>query len=169
MPAENMEPTLSGMVLPAERLGYEAAALLDRLMAGEPAPADPVLVSPPGVLHVRQSSDVSSIEDRNVLLAVQYIHERAAEPLSVRQVTRAIWVSRGKLGQDFQRFRGHTIHEEIVLAHLQRAKQLLRETDWPVERVWEGAGFGTKQHFYRVFLHRERVTPAQYREKFRRG
>jgi LacI family transcriptional regulator len=169
IPAENMEPTLSGMVLPAERLGYEAAALLDRLMAGEPAPADAVLVSPPGVLHVRQSSDVSTIEDRNVLLAVQYIHDRAAEPLSVRQVTRAVWVSRGKLGEDFRRFRGHSVHEEIVLAHLHRAKQLLRETDWPVERIWERSGFGTKQHFYRVFLGREGVTPTQYRERFRRG
>jgi LacI family transcriptional regulator len=169
IPAENMEPTLTGMVLPAERMGYEAAALLDRLMAGAAAPEAPVLVNPPGVIHVRESSDVSTILDRNVLLAVQYIRERAAGPISVSQVARAVSVSRGKLGADFRRYRGHTVHEEIVGAHLERARQLLRDTDWSVQRVGEASGFGTKQHFYRVFLAREQTTPAAYREKFRRG
>jgi LacI family transcriptional regulator len=39
-----------------ERQGYEAAALLDRLMDGKPRPAGPVLVQPQGVT-VRRSTD----------------------------------------------------------------------------------------------------------------
>ncbi len=38
MIAENHEPTLTGIVLPGERLGYEAARLLDQLMAGTASP-----------------------------------------------------------------------------------------------------------------------------------
>lgn len=166
MQAENLEPTITGVVMPAEKVGYEAARLLDRMMAGLAPPREPVLVEPSGVIHVRESSDVSTLPDRDVHLAVQYIREHAAAPLSVKQVVHAMRVSRGTLSRQFARVMGHPIHEEILRAQLERARQLLLETTWPVERVATGAGFGTKQHFHRVFLKRFATTPGEYRERF---
>src|SRR4029453_10165803 len=54
---ELARPSLSSVVVPAERVGYEAAALLERLLAGARPPRGPVLIPPPGVVS-RQSSDV---------------------------------------------------------------------------------------------------------------
>lgn len=164
--AETLEPTISAVVIPAERLGYESARLLSRLMNGEKAPDEPILIEPSGILHVRQSSDVSRLQDRVVYLAHQYIREHDAEPIRIEDISDALFVSRRKLEQDFRRVTGRTLHEAITAAHMERAKQYLIETDWPADRVAKQAGLGTKQTLHRQFTTREGMTPAEYRSRF---
>jgi LacI family transcriptional regulator len=164
--AENMEPTITGCVLPAERLGYEAARLLDRLLRGQEPPAKAILVEPPGILHIRQSSNLTSIPDREVNLALQYMREHAAKSYRIPALLKVLRVSRSKLERDFLRVTGTTLNEAIIASHLTRAKQLLLETDWPLHLVAEYSGFGSKQHFHRTFVQIVKVTPGQYRDQF---
>ena len=167
--AESVAPTISAAVLPAERLGYEAAKLMDRLLSGgHPVggEVEPVLVEPSGVLHVRQSSDVFSIPDREVHLAAQYIREHAAENIRVVEVVRQMRVSQSKLERDFKRVMGKTLNAAIVDAHIERARQLLVETHWPMEKLSARAGFGTKRHFHRAFAAAIGLSPAEYRRRF---
>ena len=49
------DPPLSSVTFNPERVGYEAAALLERLMAGRSGPREPLLVPPLGV-STRQST-----------------------------------------------------------------------------------------------------------------
>lgn len=164
--AETSEPSITGLVFPAERIAFRAAELLNDLMNGAPAPAGPILVPPSRVLHVRQSSDVLSLPNRDVHLAVQYIREHAKDALKVEQVARAVGSSRSRLDEKFLKVLGHTPHEELVRAHLTRAMQLLVETPWPIERVAKESGFGTARTMYRIFLERRKQTPADYRHQF---
>ncbi len=164
--SESVSLTVSGAVLPAEKLGREAAKLLDRLLRGGGLPHEPVLVQPSGVIHIRQSSDVSTIADRDVHLATRYIVEHASQPLAVKQLIAELHVSRSKLERDFRRVTGQTLNEAIVAAHMERARQLLVETDWPIDRVAKYAGFGTKRHFHRIFFRMQKTTPDQYRRRF---
>ena len=165
--SETSSPTISGMVLPAERIAYCAAELLNGLMAGKPAPAEPVLIAPSKVLRVRGSSDAMSLPNRDVHLAVQYIREHAREAMKVEQVARRVGTSRSRLDEKFLQVLGHTPHEELVRAHVGRAKQLLVETGWTVDRVAAESGFGTARTMYRAFLERCGQTPAVYREQYR--
>src|ERR1043165_7584055 len=55
------DPPLTSIDPNHEEVGYQAAAILDRMMAGETPPKE-MLLPPRGVV-VRQSSDVSAIED----------------------------------------------------------------------------------------------------------
>jgi LacI family transcriptional regulator len=164
--AETGEPTISGAVLPSQRLGHEAARLLDELMQGKAAPEEPVVLEPSGVIHVRQSSDASALKDRPVHLALQYIREHAAEPFKIPQLAKVLCVSRRKLENDFLRVTGQTPLEAITLARIERAKQLLVETGWPVRVVAERSGFGTVRRLHQVFAIREKTTPAEYRGRF---
>lgn len=164
--AETLTPTISANVLPAERLGYEAARLLDRLLSGEKHPSEPVRIDPSGILHVRQSSDVSQLQDRDVHLALQFIREHATEPLKVSRVASALRVSRRKLEIDLHRVTGKTPNEIITNTRLEHAKQLLLETDWDLQRVAERSGIGTRRTLHRIFLKLEKTTPAEYRAKF---
>ena len=166
MLAETLEPTISAIVLPAERLGFEAANLLNRLMTSAATPKLPVVIEPSGILRVRQSSDVATLKNRDVHLAVQYIHEHAHNGLKVTQIADALRVSRRKLEYDFPRVVGHTVHDVIVGVELERAKQLLLETDWGVERIAQQAGMGTKQTFRRLMLRYEKMTPSEFRSRF---
>jgi LacI family transcriptional regulator len=164
--AETITPSVSGAVMPAEKLGREAAKLLDGLLRGEAPPESPTIVQPSGLIHIRQSSDVSTIADRDVHLAMRYITEHATEPLAVKQLIRELNVSRSKIERDFSRVTGQTLNEAIVAAHLERARQLLVETNWPLNRVARHAGFGTTRHFHRTFLRAQQMTPAAYRNQF---
>jgi LacI family transcriptional regulator len=164
--AETLEPTISAAVLPAERLGYEAAALLDRLLDGAPAPEAPVTIEPAGILHVRQSSDVSTLKDRDAQLTLQYIREHGTGPLKVSHIASALRISRSKLEREFVRVTGQTPHQAITHVRMERAKQLLVETEWRLSKVAERCGMGTEETLRRLFQSHERMTPGAYRERF---
>lgn len=166
MLAETLEPTISAAVMPAERLGFEAARLLDLLLSGAPIPDRPVIIEPTGIVHVRQSSDVSTLEDRDTFLALQYIREHAAEPIKVSHIVGALGVSRRRLENQFQRVTKQTIYEAIIKVRMEKARQLLTETDWPLAKVAESSGIGTQETLRRLFLEHEGITPGAFRERF---
>jgi LacI family transcriptional regulator len=56
------EPPLSSVVPDTERIGYEAAALLARMMSGEKVPPGEIFV-PPGSIITRRSTDVLAMDD----------------------------------------------------------------------------------------------------------
>jgi LacI family transcriptional regulator len=166
MLAETLEPTISAAVLPAERLGFEAATMLDRLLEGEPEPKQPLLIEPVNILHVRQSSDVSTLEDRDAYLVLQYIREHSREALKISHIAHHLRISRRKLEQSVKRVTGQTPHQIIIGLRLNQAKQMLIETNWTAERIAERTGLGTKQTLHRLFIAREKLTPSAYRTRY---
>jgi LacI family transcriptional regulator len=167
MLAETLEPTISAAVLPAERLGFEAAKLLDQVLQGAaPSPPSPVIIQPTGILRVRQSSDMWALKDREVYLALQFIREHASGPLKVPQIARHVGVSRKKLELDFARVVKQTPYEAIVDVRMERAKQLLLDTGWEASRVAERSGIGDASTLRRWFLLREGLTPTEYRTRY---
>lgn len=89
-------PALTSVKLNAERIGYEAAALLDRLMAGEAAPNRPVLIEPLGVI-TRRSSDLVATDDPEIARAVQFIRQAACDGISVGDIVQEVAISRSAL------------------------------------------------------------------------
>ncbi|MBI3855639.1 MAG: XylR family transcriptional regulator [Planctomycetes bacterium] len=93
------DPPLSSVAFNPERVGYEAAELLDRLMAGRSAPREPLLVPPLGV-STRQSTDILAIDDPGVAKAIHYIRRHAFEGITVEDVLREVPLSRRALEGD---------------------------------------------------------------------
>src|SRR5204863_7291491 len=79
---ELSDPPLSSVAFNPERVGYEAAALLDRLMNRQSPPREPLLV-PPLAVSTRQSTDILAIDDPDVARAIHYIRRHAFEGISV--------------------------------------------------------------------------------------
>ncbi len=90
------DPPLSTVVPNAERIGYEAAELLDRLMSGESAPEGERLIEPVGVI-TRQSTDTLAISDPEVATAVRFIRENACSGIKVTDVLLHVPLSRSLL------------------------------------------------------------------------
>ncbi len=156
------DPPLSSVVPDHERVGYEAAALLDRVRAGEVGAGAAVYIPPVGVV-TRQSSDVLALADREVAEAIGFIREHACLGLGVEEVCRKLSLSRSTLQRRFRRLLGHTIHDEMIRVRLQRAQELLAETDMPIAAVAERCGFGHQEYLGAVFRARLDQTPAGYR------
>jgi LacI family transcriptional regulator len=155
-------PSLSSIWPSHTQVGYEAAALLDRLMNGERPPAAPTLI-PPGAIKVRQSSDVLAIDDSRIAKALHLIRANACAGLGVDEVATKTGLSRSVLQRRFRQILGKTVHDEILSAKLKRACQLLAETDFQLVEVAEQCGFKHQEYMGVVFRERLKQTPAQYR------
>lgn len=142
--------------------GRAAAGMLERLMDGQDAPAEPVLI-PPGGIVTRQSTDVLALPDVDTARALRYIWIHLAEPLSVRKVAEAVAVSRRKLERHFKEHLGRTVNEELNRKRIERGCELLRGTDLPVGEIARQVGFSSSAYFCVVFRKQTDTTPKQYR------
>ncbi len=163
---ELTRPRLSSVIVPAERIGYEAAALLDRLLAGKKPPVGPILVPPTGVA-TRRSTEILAIEDREVVAAVRFIREHAHLPLRVSDVLREVPGGRRTLERRCHKALGWGLGEEIRRAHLERARRLLARTDLPMKAVAQQAGFSDFRHLAVVFRQELGMPPTVYRRQMR--
>jgi LacI family transcriptional regulator len=160
------DPPLSSVVPNTERIGYEAAALLDRMMTGAKTPRQPIFIEPVGIV-TRRSTDVLAIEDRHIVTAVRFIREHASEGIDVRDVLRAVPLSRSTLERRFARALGRSPKDEILRVRLNRAKQLLAETDFSLAMVAEKVGFEHTEYLSVIFKKKAGLTPGQFRAQSR--
>jgi len=160
-------PPLSSIDINSEETGYQAAALLDRLMDGKPPPHRLPEIASAGVI-VRRSTDVLATDDSDVIRAVQFIREHACRPIRAADVFDELSVSRTWLEPRFRNVLGRTIHQEIDRVRIERAKTLLVETSLPIKQIAQQTGFGTVQYLTRAFRRLTEDTPAAFRRRHAR-
>lgn len=160
-------PRLSGLDLGADEIGYQAAALLDRIMAGEPPPTDAVLLPPRGVVAAA-STDALAFGDPVVREAVRYIRARVGEPLQVDAVAAHVAVSRRSLEQRFRAALRRSPAAEIRRVRLARACELLADPALSIRAVAARSGFEHAEVFARVFRQAFGLSPSAYRLQARR-
>ena len=159
---ESPAPSLTSIDMGHKQKGYQAAALLERLMAGEATPSEPILVPPAGLIP-RQSTDSYAADDPLVSRALRHIAENGHKAMEVPDVVTAMATTRRTLERKFRASLGRTIAEEITRLRLERAKRRLVETDAPLKEVAMDSGFPTANHFTKVFSRVEKISPTQYR------
>jgi LacI family transcriptional regulator len=162
---ELCNPPLSSVVPNAERLGFEAAVLLDHLMAGGEAPSTDLLLEPAGVV-VRQSSDAIAVEDPIISLAMRFIRDHACQGIKVTDVLESVGCSRSILERGFRTYFGQSPQAEMRSLQIRRARQLLTETDWSLSRIAEAVGIGHPEYLNVLFKRRTGQTPGQFRRAF---
>jgi LacI family transcriptional regulator len=163
---ETTVPPLSGISVPFEQFGAEAAGMLDRLMTGGKAPAQPVLIKPTHVV-TRQSSDVLAVEDPDLAAAIRFIREHATEAIQVEDILRHVPVARRSLERKFNDVLGRSPANEIRRVRLQHATRLLAETSLPIPKVAAASGFGSPMYLAHVIKAHTGMTPLKYRNKMR--
>ena len=156
------EPPLSSVAPNAHRTGYEAAQLLDQMMAGRKVKGETHLIPPLGVI-TRQSTDVLAIHDRNIALAIHHIRKHACDGIKVQDVLKVVPQSRRLMEKRFKKLIGRTPHEEIIRVQLDRVKELLTATDLPLEQIAERAGFRHVEYLSVAFKREIGMPPSRFR------
>ena len=163
---ELSSPSLTSVALNAEKGGYLAARALDLMMQGQEPPEKHILVEPTAVVE-RRSTNIVLVEDEDVASALQFIHTGRLETISVDRIAREVAVSRRTLEIKFRKLLGRTILDEIKNVRIERAKQMLRETDASIDRVAKTVGFSATSYFIQTFRKEVETTPAKYRRQTR--
>lgn len=158
-------PPLSTISTARERIGFEAAAMLERLLIGEPIVSHVVLVPPQGVI-TRQSTDTTAIKDKEVAEAMRFIHAHAGRAITVDDVADEVTMSRRQLERRFRQSLGRSILDEIVRHRVDRARQLLTDTELTLPQIATACGFASASYFNVVFSKAVGQTPGAFRGSF---
>jgi LacI family transcriptional regulator len=160
---ELSQPSISSVPFPAECIGYEAAAVLDRLMHQELVPNKRLLLPVTGVI-ARQSTDILVGVESVILEAVQFIREHISEPITVDDIVRHARLSRRSFYRKFHEAMGRNPAQEIRRVRIATAKALLAgNTRMKTESVAKRCGFTSTVQFFTSFHQATGMTPADYR------
>jgi len=145
-----------------ERVGYEGAALLERLIGGAPAPVAPLYIPPAGIVE-RRSTDSLATDHPQVQAALRYIRDHSHQPIRMADLLQHVAMSRSGLEKAFREHYVRAPMEELRHTRLARAKTRLRETDEKIAAIAHLTGFQTPQNLCRAFRQQLSQTPKQYR------
>lgn len=160
-------PSLSSINVPAERIGFEAAGILDQAMRDEKI-ADPQRQIAPTGVSMRGSTAVLAVQDATVEAAARYIRTHAGEAIGVEHIARAVGVSRRTLDRRFAKALGRSVHEELAGVRMENACTLLSESQESVSVIASKCGFRTAASFSRAFRKQIGCWPIEYRNRGRR-
>ncbi len=158
-------PPLSSIAIPSERIGYEAAKLLDAMMQGKSKPESVYL--PPVHTVTRQSTDTMAISDPAVLAALSFMRENAMKGINAESVVLHVGVGRRELERKFRRLLGSSLLKELRRIRVEHAKRLLAGTTLSMPAVARQCGFSTPQRLALVFRQFENTSPTAYRRRVR--
>jgi LacI family transcriptional regulator len=157
-------PPLSSVANSPREIGYEAARLLHQLMGGrvKPGKAEPILIPPQAVVR-RRSTDIMVVDDPIVSEALRFIRDHACEPIDVGDVLEAIAVSRSMFYRRFVGAMSRSPHAHILRVRLNRVRELLTQTVFPLSRIAALSGFEHTEYMVAAFKREMGITPGQYR------
>jgi LacI family transcriptional regulator len=158
---ETVHPTISSLDIDGQRIGYEAAKLLDRMMSGK-RPEGEVVV-PPSHVAVRQSTDLMVIEDADVAQAARFIRRFACSGITIDRVAVEVGLSRRAMERRFRQHLGRSPNTEIMRVRIEHAKTFLSLTDQPKPDIARKCGFASLAYFNKAFRHSVGMTPNAFR------
>ncbi len=161
-------PQISSIEPNCERAGYEAAGLLDRLMAGKKPPPEPLYVPPRSVI-ARESTDYCAVEDKVVAAALHFVSGRLGKPLRLKEIAAAVMVSPRTLQQRFRAGLGRSVSDEIRRLRIEAAKRMLAEPDRQIQKIAVLCGFRNTDIMGQVFRREVGSSPRRYRRQVTEG
>ena len=169
---ENQSVPLSSIDQNLERGGYEAAALLDRLMTakkrreqgtGNREEVERTILIPPAGVVTRRSTDVVAVADPTIRNALLFISAHLGDPIGAPQIADALGCHRAELDLLFRTKLDRSVGEEIRRQRLARVKLLLQTTTLPVSKIARETGFCTPSHLTNAFKTTLHLPPKAWR------
>jgi len=166
---ENQATPLSSVEQDLARSAYEGAALLERLMSLTPskrrlAALRKPLLTPPGDVMARESSDTLAHANPIIRDALVFIHANLGKPFGSREVAEGIGIARSKLDHLFAAETHRSVGDEIRRQRLIRAKRLLKDPSVPIYLIAHACGFCNSAYLTNTFRRETGFTPKAWRQ-----
>jgi len=160
---ENDEVPLSSICHDRTRIGYEGAALLERMMSMRKAGPLTVEILP---THIEERASTHGIysDDPLVRRVIAFFNARLAERTGLPEAAAAVGVSPRLLERHFAKRVGRTVMSYLRELRLIRARQLVTETKRHFGEIARDCGFSNAQHFSNAFRAAYGTTPSKVRK-----
>jgi len=114
-------------------------------------------------VQMQGEDDDTELEQINAI--VDRITGDVAQPLSAGDVAAELGMSESRFSRFFRRATGNTFTDFVNRIRVNRACQLLMETDRPVTHICYEVGFNNVANFNRRFLEIKGMTPTEFRRQ----
>jgi LacI family transcriptional regulator len=168
---DHPRPSLTSVESGYERIGYEAARILDELMRmrndrrrKRMQPPRQVQLPPQGLI-VRESTDFYAVDDEVVTQALRFIAANSHRDINVDDVAKALALHPRTLQRRFREVVDWPIVEEIQRVRIERAKRELTQSKRSIKAIAQDVGFGDGMRMYEVFRRELGITPTAYRKQ----
>jgi LacI family transcriptional regulator len=158
-------PEISAIEVHAEELGRSAAALLDEARGSRPPRHRSLLVAPRQMI-ARRSTETLAEVSAPVAQALAFISARCATGIGVEAVVRASGMSRRSLELAFRADLDRTIGDELGLARVARARELLESTRLGLDDISARVGVGGSSQLCRLVTRHLGMGPRAYRQRY---
>lgn len=96
---------------------------------------------------------------------IEFIEDNLEGDLSLQSMAAEVDISPLYLARAFKSAVGQSPHQYVLARRIERAKELLRNTDLPVVDVALSSGFSSQSHLSHWFIRQVGVSPAVYRRQ----
>lgn len=92
-----------------------------------------------------------------------YIQQHYEQPITVKSLAKYVAMDESYLSGLFKRKTGQTVIQYLHQVRVNQAKNLLRQTDMPINQIGEKVGFVHNNYFNKIFKRITNQTPKEFR------
>ena len=125
------------------------------------------------IVHLQSSNAVITTQIENKGLApskmnkiVRFIGDRLSEEIGLEEMANHINLSPFHFVREFKKSVGMTPYRYVIHQRIEKAKELLTQTDLAIADVALDCGFSNQSHLGRLFKQYTGITPKHYRQSF---
>lgn len=158
-------PTMSSIVLDAEKGGYELGRKIERAVNKKDGDPFNIIINP---LHIelRKSTERFNINDKYIEIIVKYIEINFGLEININQLTDLVPLSRRVLEIRFKKAMGVSIYQFVINVRMDHFINLLTTTKIPMCDLIHESGFSDYSNVFRLFKRMYGCSPLEYRQKF---
>lgn len=151
------------------------AAIEGKSVIGQPASQSlTAALAPPflrryGVTRSSPGEGTGGLTPYKLQRTIAYIKDHLGQDLSLVTLAAVVETSVAHFTRMFKQATGRSPHQYVLRCRMERAKQLLAETDLPFAEIALEVGCADQSHFTALFRTHFALTPRAYRDHIRKG
>ncbi len=112
------------------------------------------------------TEDMRQLDTRPIREAKQFIRENFKKAISLEDVSSKVGFNPTYFSSLFKKETGYTFLEYLSEVRMNRAKELLKETNFSVAVICEEVGYSDIKHFNKIFTKHTNLKPNEYRKLY---
>ena len=120
------------------------------------------------ILNYTKEKSISAHTVPNYIIenTIQYIAQNLAGNLSLDAIAQELHISASHLSRTFKKETSGSLTEYINKARINKAKELLQDTDLLTYEISEAVGYNDATYFSSIFRKYEGISPSEYKTRF---
>ena len=111
----------------------------------------------------------SQILSKPIILCIDYIYSHIHYRITVKELANHLNLSESYLSKLFRKEMGIPISQYILSLKIEKAKNLLRYSDYSIMDISNSLSFSSQSHFIQVFQKKTGMSPHKFRIKYFRS